>query len=236
MLAPSYHCAGRASKNRNRAQERHCVADRPQQPFMVAVVPDLDHGARRHERDRAVFPPEAAFHVPRLPRMVFLVLGDTARVFARRAHGCAIRNAGAVFQTIEKHEPQRAADRRIGAHAGSKHIIGRVNASFCAIGPLTRMTMVGPDSAEAMMQPNSGQRALTAATTTACIPPCIPPCSVDCDFFRRDRHFARRHVAITASGFRLPASSISLPGTGSQNHRQTIGPAARVAKPICSDA
>src|SRR4030081_2899541 len=84
MLAGQHHGARRPPKDRDRPQKRKRVTDGAKELLVRAVVPNLNHGARRHQRDRAVLGSEALFHMPGPPEVLVFVFRDAARIFARR--------------------------------------------------------------------------------------------------------------------------------------------------------
>ncbi|MNC85225.1 hypothetical protein D3C83_08150 [compost metagenome] len=95
---------------------------------------------------------------------------------------------------------------------GPKRLLVALMPRRCAIGPFTRMTMVGPESAEATWcSPNSGAAsAFTAAATTGMYSGLQPAITALIATFSAVTATLREGIAaITASGSRATASSIS---------------------------
>src|SRR5262245_60187219 len=127
VLAAQYYRARRLIEYRDRAKERERIADGAQQLLMGPMVPHLQHRARGDQRDRAVSRPETALDVPWFPRMVFLVFGDAAGVLSGRAHRCAVRYPRRVTEAVQQQQPDGAADRGVGTHAGTEYVVAGID-------------------------------------------------------------------------------------------------------------
>ena len=84
-------------------------------------------GVRGVQGDRAVVRAKATFNMERRPRMGHFILGKTARVLRGRAQCGFVQETWARIEDVHHHEPQRAPNRGVRPHPGTKHIVRRIN-------------------------------------------------------------------------------------------------------------
>ncbi len=81
------------------------------------VVKKIAHAVRCSRREngyRAVLRFKAALHVQRLPRAIYLILGDTVSKFAGVSQGRLIRSARQSAAQVVQNQPGGASNRRVG--------------------------------------------------------------------------------------------------------------------------
>src|SRR6266481_7235197 len=132
------------------------------------MIVDDERPLAREERHCALLGLRAALDVKRLPRRNLLVLADAVRVaagMAERGHGDLSRLRAS---EVDHDEPERPADRGVGAKPGPKTPAAQLTPSRERIGPLTMMSgvvaLVVPDWPWRL---NAGSHAAsTTASTT----------------------------------------------------------------------
>ena len=91
------------------------------------LVIHAHEGVRRVQGDRAVFRTKPTFNMERRPRMVHFILGKTTRVLGGRAQRRFVQETWTRIEHVHHHESQRAPNRGVRAHPGTKHIVRRIN-------------------------------------------------------------------------------------------------------------